>query len=234
MNLEEIISHNIDLMQKNWAEKYRNLSASRISMRKELRPVLERYSSGKLLDAGAGNQVFRDIVEDQCEIYESLDLKDSEDISYVQDIRDTDLDSESFDTVFCRNVLEHIRNPGDALDEMSRITSQEGKIILTLPHLAYLHNQPDDYYRFTRYGVRELVEDTNLQVVEMREAGGLFSFLAYSLSTFGFGIAFSIPIIADILYYANLPLQHLAILLDNLTGNKTYFPLNYVIVLSKT
>lgn len=234
MTSKQLIKKNIERMQKELGDKYWKVSASGIWFKKLFPEILERHSEGKLLDVGAGkNLLYKDILSSYCEEYESLDIIDNSSIDYQQDIRDMKLDSETYDTVFCRNVLEHIKNPREALKEIARILKKDGKVIITVPHLAYLHNEPGDYYRFTKYGIKHLIEETDMEIIEIKEAGGLFSFLGYIFSTGFLGLTYHIPIISDIAYYLNYPLQILALKLDKITKNKRFLPLNYILVAEK-
>lgn len=234
MELTSIIEKNIEKMQNQMGSRYWNISASGIWLRKILREKLEQHAEGKLLDAGSGNLLYKDFLTPFSQSYRSLDLDDHPELNYHQDIQDMDLESKSFDTVFCRNVLEHVKKPEKALSEISRVLEYGGKAIVSVPHLAYLHNEPEDYYRFTIYGIEELSKDTELEIIDVQEAGGLFSFLGYIFSTALMGLIFHIPIISKIGYYLNYLLQIILSKLDILTRNTHYLPLNYVIVFEKT
>ena len=51
-----------------------------------------------------------------------------------------------------------------------------------MPFLYYLHGAPDDYFRFTAYGLRRLAEDAGLEVVEIETAGGLAHSILHAVS----------------------------------------------------
>ncbi|MFB6116636.1 MAG: class I SAM-dependent methyltransferase [Candidatus Nanosalina sp.] len=232
--LRNRISNNIDEMQKNMGESYWNISASGIAFRSIFNNYLEKYSEGRLLDVGAGNLLYKHLLEKYCSSYESLDVKEDAKLDYVQDIQDTNLSSSVFDTVFCRNVLEHVEKPREALTEISRILKQDGIAIISVPHLAYLHNEPEDYYRFTKYGVEEISSQTDLEIIEVEEAGGLFSFLGYVFSTVFMGLTYDVAILSWFTYRINYIIQHGCVMIDNLSGTDIYMPLNYVFVLKNS
>lgn len=225
------IQHNIARMQEELGERYWNVSASGIWFRKIFPAILEEHASGRLLDAGAGEMLYREMLENYCEKYESLDIEG--DVDHLEDLQDMSLESNQYDTVFCRNVLEHVEDPGKALEEVERILKPGGKAIISVPHLAYLHNEPGDYYRFTRHGLKELLDRAGLETIEVKEAGGLFSFLGYIFSTILLGTTYHLPVISRVMYYFNYPLQVASVLLDRLTGNSRYLPLNYIAVVEK-
>jgi SAM-dependent methyltransferase len=77
-----------------------------------------------------------------------------------------------FDTVLATDVLEHIREPATFWSEMARICKVGGHVILGTPFLYWLHEQPHDYARYTKYGLVIECERNNLEVVSLKEYGG--------------------------------------------------------------
>ena len=232
--MKKRISKNIERMQNEMGDKYWNISASGIFFRRKFSKILETYSEGRLIDLGAGNLLYKSFLKQYCEIYESLDIRENPDLDYVQDIQDTDLDSNVFDTVFCRNVLEHVENPRRAMSEISRILKDGGVAIVSVPHLAYLHNEPEDYYRFTKYGLEEIASDTELKTIETHTAGGLFSFLGYIFSTVFLGLTYDIRVLSWFNFRINFLIQYTCFKADDLFKTDRYMALNYVAVFRKT
>jgi SAM-dependent methyltransferase len=71
----------------------------------------------------------------------------------VGDIHDIPLENESVDGIFCIAVLEHVKNPIRAMEEMHRVLKPGGKILIYVPFLYYYHAHEGyygDYWRFTR------------------------------------------------------------------------------------
>lgn len=75
----------------------------------------------------------------------------------------------SLDGVLATQVLEHVRRPWVALEEISRCLRPGGWCILTVPMSWRLHEEPWDFWRFTRYGLRGIAEDAGLEVVRIDE-----------------------------------------------------------------
>ena len=50
--------------------------------------------------------------------------------------------SASFDTVVALEVLEHVRNPDACLAEIDRVLRPDGRVLLTVPFVAPLHQLP--------------------------------------------------------------------------------------------
>ena len=86
--------------------------------------------------------------------------------------------AEFFDRIICSEVLEHVRDPGQALAELSRVLKQGGLVALSVPtpfsEWAYWFAS-DDYFNtpgghvriFTPSGLARLVAAHGLQVVDL-------------------------------------------------------------------
>jgi SAM-dependent methyltransferase len=70
----------------------------------------------------------------------------------------------SFDTAVSFQVLEHVPEPALMLTEIGRVLKPGGVLILTAPHIWGIHEEPNDFYRFTPYGLRYLAEAAGLRV----------------------------------------------------------------------
>ena len=87
----------------------------------------------------------------------------------------------SFDAAIHIVTIEHLPEPGRALAEIARTLKPGGVLLVAAPHEWEVHQAPHDYFRYTRYGLAYLLEAAELQVIEMRPAGGYFRLLARRL-----------------------------------------------------
>lgn len=140
--------------------------------------AIKENSSGVLLDIGCGSVPYYDIYKDLVQDTICIDWgKEDGEISYLDYIADLNekiaLDSEIADTVLCTDVLEHIRTPEILFSEMARLMRKDAKLILTVPFLYWIHDEPYDNHRYTRYMLEDFCKRNNLTVVSLEEYGGL-------------------------------------------------------------
>jgi ubiquinone/menaquinone biosynthesis C-methylase UbiE len=84
----------------------------------------------------------------------------------------------SFDTVLMTELLEHLERPGAALAEAFRLLQPGGKLILTTPFIWTLHEEPRDFFRYSPYGLRYLLEDAGFTAAEVTPLSGQWSTLS--------------------------------------------------------
>ena len=72
----------------------------------------------------------------------------------------------SFSCIALLDVLEHLPDPDAAVAEAARVLAPGGTLALGAPFLYPLHDQPFDFQRWTRYGLRQLVARHGLSIIE--------------------------------------------------------------------
>jgi SAM-dependent methyltransferase len=142
-------------------------------------------AGARLLDAGAGEgQYARHFARQR---YCGVDLAVG-DVAWnysrldaIADLGELPFRSGAFDAALHIVTIEHLREPGRALEEIARTLAPGGALLIAAPHEWEVHQAPHDYFRYTRYGLAYLLEKSGYQVVEMRAAGGYFRLLARRL-----------------------------------------------------
>jgi SAM-dependent methyltransferase len=69
-----------------------------------------------------------------------------------------------FDTVLMMDVLEHLPTPPQAISEACRALKPGGHLILQVPFLYPLHDEPHDFHRWTVYGLHQLCTTHGLKI----------------------------------------------------------------------
>jgi SAM-dependent methyltransferase len=83
----------------------------------------------------------------------------------------------SADAVLCTEVIEHVPDPGALVAEAHRVLKPGGSLLLSSPFTWHLHDEPHDYWRFTEYGLRLLLERAGFRVATVRATNGTFGAL---------------------------------------------------------
>ncbi len=127
--------------------------------------------SKNVLDIGGGLRIAKDknnrysaknewILELQQNVdYKVLDPVPDYNPDIVGDIHDLPFADNSLDAITCVAVLEHVKNPFKAAEEIHRVLKPGGFCYVFVPFLYYYHPMKgyyDDYWRFTSDGIDEV------------------------------------------------------------------------------
>ena len=141
---------------------------------------------GRLLDVGCGTMPARKWLAGHFTAYLGVDLADSR---YLGDARLTAVaraealpfKDGAFDTVLGLSMLTYLPEPGLLVDEAWRVLGPGGVLVLEFTQTAPLHDPPHDYFRFTPFGARWLLERGGFEVLEILPIGGLWTRVAMSM-----------------------------------------------------
>jgi SAM-dependent methyltransferase len=144
---------------------------------------LSIYAHGKLLDLGCGKvplfEAYRDYVDDNiCVDWENSLHKNPFLDRHCDLTLDLPFEEDQFDTVILSDVLEHIPEPLRLMNEISRILSPGGVLMMNVPFYYRLHEAPHDYYRYTEYALRRFIALSGLELEKLIPAGGTPEILA--------------------------------------------------------
>lgn len=208
------------------------------SMLRVLLPVLRDHAKGAVLDAGCGAMPYRSALGSSVTSYDGLDLAPrTEDVRFVCSVTDMDpVSSDSYDTVLCSEVLEHVSYPAAAVREFARVLRPGGTLIVTVPFLGRLHEEPNDFQRYTEHGLRLLLTDAGFDIDRIQPTGTIGSFLAHQISSVIVLSTWHIPVVRWPIFALNAVLVVLpALVLDALLKPiRRKLPLGYVVVAVKS
>ncbi len=103
-----------------------------------------------------------------------VDIKHTEKTHVVCDAMSLPLKKSRFNGIICVNSLYYYNNPFRAVKEFSKILKKNGKLVIVMPFIYPIHDAPDDKYRFTEYGIRELLKN-DFDIKEIKTIGGIFN-----------------------------------------------------------
>ncbi len=154
-----------------------------------VRRAAEGVAAGaRVLDAGAGECIYRPLFEKQRYVAVDRGGGDREwnygRLDAVADLERVPLCDGTFDYVLCTETLEHVRRPARVLAELRRVLRPGGTLALSVPFLHPVHQAPHDYLRFTPFALRALLEEAGLSVTGIEASGGYFLFLYWQLQAF--------------------------------------------------
>ena len=133
--------------------------------------AIGRQANGLILDIGCADQRIRSRLNDGT-IYIGLDYYVTAKNWYgtlptiFGDAHCLPFATESTDSIFLLDVLEHLEQPTVCIHEISRCLKPGGRLFLKVPFLYPLHDVPRDFGRWTEYGIAEISKRHNFRVVD--------------------------------------------------------------------
>lgn len=136
---------------------------------------------GNLLDLGCGNKPYSWIYKEVCDYSVGCDVPFSlhknaevEVLCLAEDI-DRHFDKNSFDCILCTEVLEHTVNDRKVIENVNLLLKENGYLVISAPFTYVLHELPHDYRRYTYFGLKNLLEENQFEVLSVHSMGGVFS-----------------------------------------------------------
>jgi len=131
-------------------------SITRLSFEKTLIPLLKNTRQGIILDVGAKNSPYLPFIKHSK--YLRLDISNKNHPDIVCDLHKIEWQDNYFDTIIATEVLEHLYDPRQALDEILRIMKPGGKLFITTRFIYKYHPDPKDFYRYTKDSLAYLLK----------------------------------------------------------------------------
>jgi len=159
------------------------------------------YARGKLLDLGCGKvplyETYSSYIDDCVCVDWQNSLHGNDHLDLHIDLNGAiPLADANFDTIVLSDVLEHIRKPENLWREMHRLLKPNGYLLISVPFYYWLHEQPHDYFRYTKHALRSMAEDVGLEIVVLESMGGvpeimtdIFAKTVYTVPVIGNGCA---------------------------------------------
>lgn len=146
----------------------------------ELYSQIKRHANlikGRVLDVGASNFSRYKELFNYTE-YVKMDINPGNDIDVIGRAEEIPFQENSFDSIVCTQVLGDVYEPLRTFKEFYRILKPGGRALITESLYDSLHDEPNDYWRFTEHSFRRLAEDANLKVEVLERRGGYHSVIA--------------------------------------------------------
>lgn len=138
---------------------------------------IPRLAGGSVLDLGCGTgdsvQQFRDVNPDvrwtgvDIERSPEVEARRRTDATFVVfDGVHLPFEDSSFDAIYCKQVLEHVRAPAPLLAEVARVLRPGGLFAGSTSQLEPFHSYST--WNYTPYGLKLLLEEAGLALTEVR------------------------------------------------------------------
>ena len=141
---------------------------------RDIRNAINDYAKGALLDLGCGNKPYESLYQPKtisqtgCDVIQS----DKNRVDVICPVTDLKFPDEQFDTILCTQVLEHVFEHDKMMSEIYRVLKPGGHIILTVPFVWELHEEPFDFFRYTKHALKELFEHSGFEIDYIKPNGG--------------------------------------------------------------
>ncbi|MBY0479272.1 MAG: methyltransferase domain-containing protein [Chitinophagaceae bacterium] len=141
----------------------------------DLKNEISKNAFGAVLDIGCGNKPYERLFLPNnilsytgCDVVQSSGNK----VDVICPATALHFPDASFDTVFSTQVIEHVEDPFEMLAEAFRVLKPGGVVIVSAPFSWELHEEPYDFYRYSKYGLRYMFQRAGFSNVEIKANGG--------------------------------------------------------------
>jgi len=131
---------------------------------------LDGINSLKVLNVGAGGTI-ETYLKTKFNFVRSIDVDVNREPDQVIDVCDIDQlkDLTFTPQLICMfEVLEHTKNPINAIQNLHEIIDENSYVMLSTPFIFHIHDEPYDFFRFTKYGLEILFQNFKEVVVKPR------------------------------------------------------------------
>jgi SAM-dependent methyltransferase len=141
---------------------------------KPLKEAIDNYGIGDILDIGCGNKPYLQYFTNQTGKYIGCDVVQSSlgTVDVLCEATKIPLPNSEFDTVISTQVIEHVSEPQQMIHEAYRLLKPNGYLIISSNMYWPLHEEPYDFFRFTKHGFRHILETAGFEVVSILPNGG--------------------------------------------------------------
>jgi len=144
-------------------------------MQEQIAAFLPTEHFDSVLDYGTGNSPYRSFIS--CDRYVTADVGQN----LAGDIEHLLIPGEplkiaekTFDLVLLLDVLKHVPDTSFVLGEIRRLLAPGGCLVISLPFLYCEHETPNDFTRYTVFGVSEFISRHQGSIVRITKAGNVY------------------------------------------------------------
>ncbi len=148
-----------------WDSYYYVSTLTRKAYEKVIPGLLLSDKSYNILDYGCGSKPYEYLFEGHISSYIGVDVGNNPKAEIkIQPGEHINVNSNEFDFVLSSQVLEHVQDVDQYMNECSRILKQGGYLLLSTHGTWQYHASPYDYNRWTCMGLKYLLEKYGFEV----------------------------------------------------------------------
>jgi SAM-dependent methyltransferase len=131
--------------------------------------------SGSMMDFGCGSKPYKSLFS--VSEYIGVDFQgqghshENEVIDVFYDGHHLPFEDNRFDSIFSSEVFEHVFNLEEMIKELNRVLKPGGKMLVTCPFAICEHEAPNDFARYSSYGLKDLLERNGFEILVFEKAG---------------------------------------------------------------
>lgn len=140
--------------------------------------LLSYAIKGHVFDLGCGEMPYKNWILRHADKYTGVDWGDTIHTLTADIIANLNTElpmkSEVADTIISISVIEHLCEPQTFLNEAFRILKKNSSMILQVPFMWWVHEEPHDYYRYTQYGLKYMFEKAGFSNIKIYHQSGFW------------------------------------------------------------
>jgi SAM-dependent methyltransferase len=145
------------LIRNGWSyDEISKMDSLRNNINNILNSYIHKFANGLLLEVGSGGSYLKDRFNSTIQNWITSDYDVRAKVDIRCDGQNLPFTDNLFDTIICIDVIEHVPNPQQMIQELVRVLKPGGILILSTPFFFYLHESPNDYTRFSKFGLINL------------------------------------------------------------------------------
>ena len=139
---------------------------------KKLMKEVFNKDNDKILDVGCGdNPFYKGIIKGK--VF-GFDVHPSSFTHFIGNADNLPFKPKSFDKVLLANSLYYFDNPFKVINDIHSILKDKGTLFISVPFFYPIHDIPDDKFRFTEFGLRDILKD-KFNIKKVEAIGGFFT-----------------------------------------------------------
>jgi SAM-dependent methyltransferase len=171
---------------------------------------LRRFGSGKtILNIGSGVHRYRDDIV-------NIDIFPYRNVDVVADAMALPFADNSVDAALCECLLEHVPSPERVVAEMLRVLRPGGQLYIAVPFVYPFHACPNDFFRWSNEGVKQLLRNGEIEIVAPRSgptSALVAQLVTWSAITLSFGSETLYGVLSSALLIVFFPIKFLDLII---------------------